>query len=554
MSGYKANNFVTHHLSDSVVHTLRWWLVKLGDPSGSRILRPITKIAQIDVFVDASTSWGLGIILGNFWHALKLVENWKQPNHDICWLEAVAVKLAVSFLAQLGFSNTHVLIHSDNYGAIGAHYKHRSPNVPINLCTRRTYATLVQHLIVPSFVYVESDLNPADPISRGVSGAPRTFIKLPPRTPTVENAFPQFEHLSPPSLLPPSDSNDFTTLECMASPPHTTSTTVAPGPLLYTRFLDSLSVSTRQSYGAGLLRFTQFCDRLRIPEDQRMPASDLLLSAFVADASGSHSGECVRNWLNGLRSWHILNRADWHGQDPLVLSYKKSADKLGVRFKCPSRNPITLDHLLTLYHHLNLATHCDAAVWAAALVAFWGCHRLGELLPTSSTFSPALHVSRSSNIKTSYVNGSKVVTFHLPLTKTSSSGDQCILTATNNIFCPVSALLHHLRLNNITSHTHLFAFSTDSSFSILTKSLFLNMTSKIFAAHSLDPVFGHSYRIGGTVELLAAGVPPEVVMKLGGWTSLCFLHYWRGLDFLVSAAITRSWAAQRNAFSRRFNL
>ncbi|KAF5388281.1 hypothetical protein D9615_000285 [Tricholomella constricta] len=326
-------------------------------------------------------------------------------------------------------------------------------------------------------------------------------------------------------------------------------------PLLYSRFLESLSRSTRQSYGAGLLRFTQFCDhRLRIPEEQRMPASDLLLSIFVADASGSHSGNCIRNWLNGLRAWHILNRADWHGHNPWVLTYRKAADKLGVPFKRPPRSPITAKHLLALHQKLNLNTPRDAAVWAAALAAFWGCRRLGELLPSSTSFSPALHVSRSSNITSSVVTGSKVLTFHLPSTKTSPSGDQCILTATNNIFCPVSALLHHLRLNNVSSQTHLFSYSSpnSSSHSVLTKSLFLDITSRIFSAESLDPVFGHS--IGGTVELLAMGVPPEVVMKLGGWTSLCFLNYWRRLDFLVPAAITRAWVAQRDAFAHTYNL
>ncbi|KAF5384193.1 hypothetical protein D9615_003124 [Tricholomella constricta] len=286
--------------------------------------------------------------------------------------------------------------------------------------------------------------------------------------------------------------------------------------------------STRQSYGAGLLRFTQFCDRLRILEEQRMPASDLLLSIFVADASGSHSGNCVRNWLNGLCSWHMLNRAEWHGQDPWVLTYKKAADKLGVPFKRPPRSPITGKHLLALHQKLDLHSPRDAAIWAAALTAFWGCRHLGELLPTSTSFSPAIHISRTSDIKTSVVNGAKVITFHLPSTKASPSGDQCILTATSNVFCPISALLHHLRLNNISSLAHLFAYynSNSSSPTVLTKSLFLNITPHIFSSESLDPVFGHSYRIGGTVELLATGVPPEVVMKLGSWTSLCFLHYW----------------------------
>ncbi|KAF5386129.1 hypothetical protein D9615_002403 [Tricholomella constricta] len=645
MSGYKTNAFVAHHLSDSVVHALRWWRTKLEDPSGYRQLHPIRDFAEIDIFVDASTSWGLGIIIGEFWHAFKLVKDWKQPQHDICWLEAVAVELAISFLAQLEFSNTHILIHSDNYGAIGAHNKHRSPNLPINLCTRRTYTfplsnTSNLNSILPTRSRVENRAPPepilrapflcranlclssmASPLNSASTEAFDVGLDDPhgllPRTPTIEST--KYPARTTPSMIAPGlfrchkiipspkIQRRLPPLETSATPPRTTSCTIAPGlfvanpnprhlaarslpshktqpprvPNLYTPspyrpvvpadqrlllwttphsleaqnalnsqipvenqsqvyhlLLESLSESTRQSYGAGLLRFTQFCDRLRISENLRMPASDALLSAFIADASSSCSGACVRNWLSGLRAWHIIHRAEWHGRDPWVISLQKSADKFGIPFKRPPRNPIMARHLLCLCNNLDLTSPFGAAVWAAALVAFWGCRRLGELLPSSTAFSPSRHVSSSSNFKSSFVNGCKVITFHIPCTKTSPTGIQCILTATNNLFCPVTALENHLCLNRPSSSSHLFAFRNDTSPTTLTKSLFLSTTSKIFLTHSLDPVFGHSYRIGGVIELLATGVPPEVIMKLGGWSSLCFLLYWRRLDFLVPNAIT----------------
>jgi hypothetical protein len=46
--------------------------------------------------------------------------------------------------------------------------------------------------------------------------------------------------------------------------------------------LSSLEPKTRSNYGAGLLRFTQFCDQLDIPEKERCPASEVFLSAFIA--------------------------------------------------------------------------------------------------------------------------------------------------------------------------------------------------------------------------------------------------------------------------------
>ncbi|KIK93936.1 hypothetical protein PAXRUDRAFT_143952 [Paxillus rubicundulus Ve08.2h10] len=44
---------------------------------------------------------------------------------------------------------------------------------------------------------------------------------------------------------------------------------------------------------------------------------------------------------------------------------------------------------------------------------------------------------------------------------------------------------------------------------------------------------GHSFCIGGTTELLLAGVPPDVVKALGHWSSDTFLHYWCSLELLA---------------------
>lgn len=150
--------------------TLIWWKKTLSQPGLYRQLRPLGPLRDLKIYVDASTTWGIGIIIADSWTAFQLTDTWKLPGRDICWLEAVALELLVYFLAQMGFTHTRLLIHSDNNGAIGAHEKGRSPNIEINLCVRRTYAVLAEHLIVPEFIYIESALNPSDPISRGEPG------------------------------------------------------------------------------------------------------------------------------------------------------------------------------------------------------------------------------------------------------------------------------------------------------------------------------------------------------------------------------------------------
>ncbi|KAJ7810374.1 hypothetical protein B0H14DRAFT_3757670 [Mycena olivaceomarginata] len=126
-------------------------------------------------------------------------------------------------------------------------------------------------------------------------------------------------------------------------------------------------------------------------------------------------------------------------------------------------------------------------------------------------------------------------------------GGECIITA---VLCPVTAFDHHEGINHSPPpNTPPFAFRSDAGWRHLTKDLFLQSSAAIFRSSGLDLVFGHSYRIGGSLELLTAGVAPEVVMKIGGWTSLCFLIYWRRLERISPLANTSRVASRNKANS-----
>jgi hypothetical protein len=177
MAKFNGNEFIRRRGSSSLSHTLTWWKKLLSLPDYFRQLRPLGEVVDMDIYVDASMSWGIGIIIGQRWAAFRLAPDWKRPGRDICWLEAIALKLLVYFLVQLDISEIRLLIHSDNKGAIGALEKGRSPNEALNLCVRRTYAVLADHLIVPELEYIESARNPSDPLSRGELG-PVSYQRL----------------------------------------------------------------------------------------------------------------------------------------------------------------------------------------------------------------------------------------------------------------------------------------------------------------------------------------------------------------------------------------
>ena len=67
-----------------------------------------------------------------------------------------------------------------------------------------------------------------------------------------------------------------------------------------------------------------------------------------------------------------------------------SANKEGLRHKQPLCAPVSIKHLLALRRAITISDNFHAAVWAVALVTFFGCCRLGET--TVSSFDPSLHV------------------------------------------------------------------------------------------------------------------------------------------------------------------
>lgn len=128
------------------------------------------------IYVDASTSWGIGIVIAGKWIAFRLHADWKVEGRDICWLETVAVEILLYILEAMGIANSTLIIHSDNQGTIGSLGKGRSRNFHINLAIRRAYVVLTSQFITPELVYITSEKNPADPISRGELGSKQSRI------------------------------------------------------------------------------------------------------------------------------------------------------------------------------------------------------------------------------------------------------------------------------------------------------------------------------------------------------------------------------------------
>jgi hypothetical protein len=85
---------------------------------------------------------------------------------------------------------------------------------------------------------------------------------------------------------------------------------------------------TRVSYGAGLLMWHCFCDAKGVTEQERAPAAQELLSAFVAHMAAAYSGKTIAGYLSGIRAWHLLHSVPWVLDKKEMDTMLRAADKL----------------------------------------------------------------------------------------------------------------------------------------------------------------------------------------------------------------------------------
>jgi hypothetical protein len=183
MSSSSSNPHVQRSWSPSSRRDLEWWNTYLTTADITmRLCTEPTPDDSFCVFSDASTSWGIGIVIGSEFDRFKLTEGWEtwegEPK-DIGWLEFIAVELAIFFLLSTRrLRNRHFLVHVDNQGVVGAWNARVSRNTAQNTVLGRIIRMLLRAQCFVTMEYVSSGENPADAPSRGLTpdGLTRTHF------------------------------------------------------------------------------------------------------------------------------------------------------------------------------------------------------------------------------------------------------------------------------------------------------------------------------------------------------------------------------------------
>jgi hypothetical protein len=170
--------------SAGVLADVQFWIEQLSREFCGSSLQAPPNPSLAEFWVDASTSFGIGVVFDGSWNAWELHSGWKKHGRDIGWAEMVAIELGLLTAVAQGWSNAHFVVKSDNTGVIGALAAGKSNNIEQNRVLQRIVATMRMHGLWMSSLYVASAENISDAPSRSVPiiGMPQssTRVLIPP--------------------------------------------------------------------------------------------------------------------------------------------------------------------------------------------------------------------------------------------------------------------------------------------------------------------------------------------------------------------------------------
>lgn len=160
-------------INDDVREDLEFWKSTLASFKHLRLIASPEPM-EIAWVGDASTSYGLGILIGKRWTQFRMTPAWKEADDDhrhINYLETVAIRIGLLMVLQLDNSPARTLVvWTDNTTAQAAVTNRRSKNKAVNNEWKCIQSLLIESQLDIHAKRVTSEDNIADKLSRGLRG------------------------------------------------------------------------------------------------------------------------------------------------------------------------------------------------------------------------------------------------------------------------------------------------------------------------------------------------------------------------------------------------
>ena len=251
----------------------------------------------------------------------------------------------------------------------------------------------------------------------------------------------------------------------------------------------------------------------------------VLLRFIALLARGPYAFRSAANMIGSLR-WFasFLDPPSVKTFDAVLVSSTVKGLKAQLSRPVRQKLPFSVVHLLKFYDLLDLSAPKQLACWCAMLLAFFGCFRLSNLVPSSKKKIDPLKQLKRMDVR---FDKETVLIFY-KWSKTNQNANRVT-------WIPISALLD-LRFNlkfylqklftsvKVPKDAPLFSFSKSDFHSRY--SLIRLLDQCVFEAGlSMSDYSWHSFRRGAAMFAFELGLGDSAVQLLGDWSSMAFKQY-----------------------------
>ena len=241
------------------------------------------------------------------------------------------------------------------------------------------------------------------------------------------------------------------------------------------------------------------------------------LSSFMAPGS-------VANYISALWSHHNFLSLPSHASNCRLLHTMRGIRRLG-RSSRPSRHPLCLSDLQSMFQEINTLFPLDLAFWASICLAFRGLLRKSHY-----TFSRHTLRWRDVSLYPDHmivrINSSKTDQF-------ASHGHRILLNASPGSFlCPVFWVAELARVHNPLETDLVIRVPGPAGLAPMSYRWFNYKLKLISQRIGLNPtvVSSHSLRHGGASFMSAQGSSLVDIRARGGWASSAVFRYLHHAD------------------------
>ncbi|KAI7967938.1 hypothetical protein MJO29_001215 [Puccinia striiformis f. sp. tritici] len=264
------------------------------------------------------------------------------------------------------------------------------------------------------------------------------------------------------------------------------------------RVLSGWEQSTLKGHNSAVRKFLRYI-RLKKPGFD-LPASTEDIYGFCEWAGRGQDGDqehtisatTLTKYVGSLKAWHMYHNT----QFPLVSGKKvnlmmKGSAKLDAEQPKKEKAAVMIHDLLDLVTKLVEGTEEDLAIMDLILVAFWGMGRLGELT-RAARGNEQDDGPRMTDVW--FSSNEDAATLALRKAKTAAPGaiQYIRLSGLNNILCPVMALKRRY-MKKCDMNCSVFGFPSSASWKTLTKYSVTTKTALIWGTTGRSGLSGHSF-------------------------------------------------------------